>query len=63
MNTSPFKSREKSTRRDITLQKITSNILRYNSPVAAKDFSALKLCPQVPSSFTIKKKQLLPNLN
>ena len=34
------------TRRDITSLRITSNILRYNSPVPTNDFSNLRLEPE-----------------
>ena len=36
---------QKLTRRDITDQRIMSNIMQYNSPVPSKDYSNLRLGP------------------
>jgi len=36
---------QKMTRRDITDQRIISNILQFNSPVPGKDFTNLRLGP------------------
>ena len=36
---------QKLTRRDITDQRIIQNIIQYNSPIASKDFSNLRLGP------------------